>query len=203
MVDLVLVFDEDTPIELIRAIRPEVLVKGADYRLDQVVGGDLVQGYWRSRAAGRSPGRAQHHGHHRPGRRRQGTARMILVTGGAGFIGSNVVAALAARGERVVVCDHLGSGDKWRNIAKPEVAEDRGRPAQCLAWLAAKRWLGEGRRPYGRDLRHHRDATATGWSRTMSALSLDLWEFCREQAKPFIYASSAATYGDGSGRLRR
>ena len=45
MVDLVLVFDEDTPIELIRAIRPEVLVKGADYRLDQVVGADVVQSY--------------------------------------------------------------------------------------------------------------------------------------------------------------
>jgi D-beta-D-heptose 7-phosphate kinase/D-beta-D-heptose 1-phosphate adenosyltransferase len=44
-VDLVLVFDEDTPIELIRAIRPEVLVKGADYRLDQVVGADVVQSY--------------------------------------------------------------------------------------------------------------------------------------------------------------
>ena len=28
--------------------------------------------------------------------------------------------------------------------------------------------------------------------------SLDLWEFCRDQAKPFIYASSAATYGDGT-----
>jgi len=45
MVDLVLVFDEDTPIELIRALRPDVLVKGADYRLDQVVGADVVQGY--------------------------------------------------------------------------------------------------------------------------------------------------------------
>ncbi len=44
-VDLVVVFDEDTPIELIRAIRPEVLVKGADYRIDQVVGAELVQGY--------------------------------------------------------------------------------------------------------------------------------------------------------------
>jgi D-beta-D-heptose 7-phosphate kinase / D-beta-D-heptose 1-phosphate adenosyltransferase len=44
-VDLVLIFDDDTPIELIRAIRPEVLVKGADYRLDQVVGADVVQAY--------------------------------------------------------------------------------------------------------------------------------------------------------------
>jgi len=44
-VDLVVIFDEDTPIELIRALRPDVLVKGADYRVDQVVGADLVQGW--------------------------------------------------------------------------------------------------------------------------------------------------------------
>jgi D-beta-D-heptose 7-phosphate kinase/D-beta-D-heptose 1-phosphate adenosyltransferase len=44
-VDLVVLFEEDTPEELIAAIRPEVLVKGADYRLDQVVGGDLVRSY--------------------------------------------------------------------------------------------------------------------------------------------------------------
>jgi len=44
-VDAVVVFDEDTPIELIREIRPDVLVKGADYSLAQVVGGDFVQSY--------------------------------------------------------------------------------------------------------------------------------------------------------------
>ena len=44
-VDLVILFEEDTPIELIRAIRPDVLVKGADYRVDQVVGADVVQAY--------------------------------------------------------------------------------------------------------------------------------------------------------------
>lgn len=44
-VDLVVSFEEDTPIELIRAIRPDLLVKGADYRLEEVVGGDFVQGY--------------------------------------------------------------------------------------------------------------------------------------------------------------
>ena len=42
-VDLVAVFEEDTPTELIRLVRPDVLVKGADYTVDQVVGGDLVQ----------------------------------------------------------------------------------------------------------------------------------------------------------------
>jgi D-beta-D-heptose 7-phosphate kinase/D-beta-D-heptose 1-phosphate adenosyltransferase len=44
-VDLVVIFEEDTPLELIRALRPDVLIKGADYRVDQVVGGDLVTGW--------------------------------------------------------------------------------------------------------------------------------------------------------------
>lgn len=44
-VDLVMLFDEDTPLELIVALRPDVLVKGSDYTVEQVVGGDLVQGW--------------------------------------------------------------------------------------------------------------------------------------------------------------
>ncbi|HLJ62781.1 MAG TPA: D-glycero-beta-D-manno-heptose 1-phosphate adenylyltransferase, partial [Stellaceae bacterium] len=44
-VDLVILFAEDTPLALIEALRPDLLVKGADYRLDQVVGGDLVRAY--------------------------------------------------------------------------------------------------------------------------------------------------------------
>ncbi|MEJ0016678.1 MAG: D-glycero-beta-D-manno-heptose-7-phosphate kinase [Acetobacteraceae bacterium] len=44
-VDLVALFDEDTPFELIQALRPDVLVKGSDYSVDQVVGADLVQGW--------------------------------------------------------------------------------------------------------------------------------------------------------------
>jgi len=47
---------------------------------------------------------------------------MILITGGAGFIGSNLAAALEARGSRVVICDWLGTDDKWRNIAKRDLA---------------------------------------------------------------------------------
>jgi D-beta-D-heptose 7-phosphate kinase / D-beta-D-heptose 1-phosphate adenosyltransferase len=42
-VDLVTLFDEDTPLEMIEALRPDVLVKGSDYTVDQVVGADLVQ----------------------------------------------------------------------------------------------------------------------------------------------------------------
>jgi len=44
-VDLVVIFSEDTPIRLIETLRPDVLVKGADYSIDTVVGADIVQGY--------------------------------------------------------------------------------------------------------------------------------------------------------------
>jgi len=42
-VDLVVVFDEDTPLELIKRVRPAVLVKGADYTRDEVVGREVVE----------------------------------------------------------------------------------------------------------------------------------------------------------------
>ncbi len=42
-VDYVVFFDEDTPAELIEAVRPDVLVKGDDYALDRIVGRDTVE----------------------------------------------------------------------------------------------------------------------------------------------------------------
>ena len=45
LVDLVVIFGEDTPLELIRMLRPEVLIKGADYTVERVVGAELVQSY--------------------------------------------------------------------------------------------------------------------------------------------------------------
>jgi ADP-L-glycero-D-manno-heptose 6-epimerase len=121
---------------------------------------------------------------------------MILVTGGAGFIGSNIVAALAARGERVVVCDSFGSTDKWRNIARHEIAEIVA-PAQCLDWLA--------RRHDRLRAVVHMGAISATTERDIDLLTdnnvrfpLALWDFCTAIDKPFIYASSAATYGDGS-----
>ena len=44
-VDYVVVFDEDTPLELIDVLRPDILVKGGDYDLDGVVGRELVESY--------------------------------------------------------------------------------------------------------------------------------------------------------------
>jgi ADP-heptose synthase, bifunctional sugar kinase/adenylyltransferase len=45
VVDFVCLFDEETPAEIIEAVRPDVLVKGADYRPEQVVGAEFVQSY--------------------------------------------------------------------------------------------------------------------------------------------------------------
>jgi D-beta-D-heptose 7-phosphate kinase/D-beta-D-heptose 1-phosphate adenosyltransferase len=42
-VDMIVVFDEDTPIELIQRVKPDVLIKGADYRIEEVVGRELVE----------------------------------------------------------------------------------------------------------------------------------------------------------------
>ena len=64
---------------------------------------------------------------------------MLLVTGGAGFIGSNVVAALNEAGRSdVVVCDFLGNEGKWRNLAKRRLA-DIVPPVELGDWLEGRR----------------------------------------------------------------
>ncbi len=121
---------------------------------------------------------------------------MILVTGGAGFIGSNLVAALCERGARVAVCDHLGGGDKWRNIAKRDL-EDLIAPEALTGFLesaggavAAIIHLGATSNTTASD----GDAVA----HNNFGLSKALWSWCCAHDRPLIYASSAATYGDGA-----
>jgi ADP-L-glycero-D-manno-heptose 6-epimerase len=119
---------------------------------------------------------------------------MLLVTGGAGFIGSNVVAAFNEAGRAdVAVCDFLGSDGKWRNLAKRQLA-DVVPPAELMSWLAGRRL----------DAVVHMGAisetTATDGDlviETNFRLSMRLLDWCTANATPFIYASSAATYGNG------
>ncbi|TYO66484.1 ADP-glyceromanno-heptose 6-epimerase [Bradyrhizobium hipponense] len=120
---------------------------------------------------------------------------MLLVTGGAGFIGSNVVAALNEAGRSdVAVCDLLGTDGKWRNLAKRQLV-DIVPPAELLAWLKDRKL----------DAVIHLGAisetTATDGDlviETNFRLSMRLLDWCTANAVPFVYASSAATYGDGA-----
>src|SRR5258705_3307800 len=67
---------------------------------------------------------------------------MLLVTGGAGFIGSNVVAALNDAGRAdVAVCDMLGHDGQWRNLAKRQLS-DIVPPAEMPDWLKGRRFDG-------------------------------------------------------------
>jgi ADP-L-glycero-D-manno-heptose 6-epimerase len=120
---------------------------------------------------------------------------MIMVTGGAGFIGSNLQAALARRGLETVVVDWLGSAGKWRNLAAHPPA--RIVPPEALdAFLATE--------PPLKAIFHLgaiSETTATDADLTWQTnveLSLRLWHWCAARGVRLIYASSAATYGDGS-----
>jgi ADP-L-glycero-D-manno-heptose 6-epimerase len=125
--------------------------------------------------------------------------RIAFVTGGAGFIGSNIVAKLAEdRSLDVVVCDRLRTADlgKWKNIAKHPIG-DFVAPEEMFDWLE-KRW---------RDVEVviHMAAVSTTMEpdadkivHSNFTLSRDLFRWCADRQRRFVYASSAATYGEGT-----
>lgn len=120
---------------------------------------------------------------------------MILITGGAGFIGSNLNAALAQAGHEVVISDWLGSSGKWRNLAKHPPSKIIP-PDTLEAFLATEPPI---------EMVFHLGAisetTASDadlvWA-TNVELSHRLWNWCASNSARFVYASSAATYGDGA-----
>ena len=123
------------------------------------------------------------------------SAAMILLTGGAGFIGSNLHAALARRGQPCAVVDWLGTDGKWRNLARhPPVRLIR--PDALDAYLANS--------PPFEAVIHLgaiSETTATDGDLTWETnveLSWKLFQWCAHRRTPFLYASSASTYGDGA-----
>jgi ADP-L-glycero-D-manno-heptose 6-epimerase len=121
---------------------------------------------------------------------------MIIVTGAAGFIGSNLVAGLNETGrDDIVLVDRLGHDGKWRNIAKrrfldfvfPEDLEGR---LSSLDRADAVFHMG--------GISSTTATDADEIVRTNFQLSARLWDWCARSGTPFIYASSAATYGNGS-----
>jgi ADP-L-glycero-D-manno-heptose 6-epimerase len=120
---------------------------------------------------------------------------MILVTGGAGFIGSNLQAALVSGGAETVIVDRLRQGDKWRNLR-------RHPPAQLIHPDDLEQFLAS--HPPIETIIHLgaiSETTATDgdlvWQSNVG-LSQMLWAYCADRGVRFIYASSAATYGDGA-----
>ena len=120
---------------------------------------------------------------------------LIVVTGGAGFIGSHVASALAAAGLRVVISDLLRTGDKWSNIA-PARLYDILLPDTLSAWLD-RHSANVGAIVHMAAISSTTEPDVDRFIANNIRLTLDLWEWCAANAVRFIYASSAATYGDG------
>lgn len=125
---------------------------------------------------------------------------MLIVTGGAGFIGSNLVRALIDRGhDDVVVVDDLEDGHKFVNIASLGIADYIDKD-DFLARLAADTAFAGSIKAI-----FHQGACSatTEWNgrymmRNNYQYSQQILHHCLEHGVPCIYASSAAVYG-GSG----
>jgi ADP-L-glycero-D-manno-heptose 6-epimerase len=126
------------------------------------------------------------------------TRRIAFVTGGAGFIGSNIVARLAEdRSLDVVVCDRLRQADlgKWRNIAKHSIG-DFVAPEDMFDWLE-KRWRDVEMVVHMAAVSSTTEPDADKIVHSNFTLSRDLFRWCADRQRRLIYASSAATYGAG------
>jgi len=120
---------------------------------------------------------------------------VILVTGGTGFIGSNIAAALAAQGRALAICDRHFDDARARHLDGVAIAH-HVEADDLVSWL------------HGRDdieaVVHMGAISATTETdtdlilRTNVWLSLELWDWCAANRVPFIYASSAQVYGDGA-----
>ncbi|RZJ96786.1 MAG: ADP-glyceromanno-heptose 6-epimerase [Brevundimonas sp.] len=124
---------------------------------------------------------------------------MIVVTGGAGFIGSNIVARLCAEDRRdIVVCDRMeeAASGKWKNLAKHGIA-DFWQPEELFEKLERHADVIEAVVHMGA-ISSTTEADADLIMRTNFSLSRDLWDWCVLRDARLIYASSAATYGDGN-----
>lgn len=124
---------------------------------------------------------------------------MIIVTGGAGFIGSNIVKELNERSRHdILVVDDLTDGTKFKNLVDCEIADYCDKD-EFLTQILANKEFGNVEAIF------HQGAcsTTTEWDgrfmlRNNYEYSKILLHYCLERKIPFIYASSAAVYGGGN-----
>ncbi len=123
---------------------------------------------------------------------------MVILTGGAGFIGMNTLATLNQLGhDDILVVDNVGQTEKWKNLVgrsfRHYVPKDR-------LWD----WLADNRSATLEAVIHLGACTDTMeydfdyLNQNNIVYSQRLWRICTENRIPFVYASSAATYGDGA-----
>lgn len=124
---------------------------------------------------------------------------MIIVTGGAGFIGSNLIAALNERGRRdILVVDDLADGTKFRNLADCNIADYLDKREFLDLLISGRRF------PEKVEIIFHQGACTdtTEWDgrymlENNYRYSRQVLDFAQQHAIPLIYASSAAVYGKG------
>jgi len=124
---------------------------------------------------------------------------MIVVTGGAGFIGSNIVAKLNDLGhDNIIIVDHLGTSDKWKNLNGLKFTDIFHKDKFYDLMM-------EENVPFNIDTVFHMGACSSTTEKDADYLlqnnykySLELVKYCLPRKAHFIYASSAATYGNGS-----
>ena len=124
---------------------------------------------------------------------------MIIVTGGAGFIGSNLVAGLNAAGERdILVVDNLSNADKIKNLSGLDIADYMDK--QEFRQIVANGGLTDGVNAV-----FHQgacsDTMATDGRYVLDnnyTYSKELYHYCRANGVAYLYASSASVYGNGT-----
>ncbi len=125
---------------------------------------------------------------------------VILVTGGAGFIGSAIIHELNRRGlSNILVTDFLGTDEKWKNLVPLRFAEFQ----PVAAVRESVRTMGD--LTANVTTIFHLGACSSTTERDVDYLAdnnyrftMELMEFAVKRGVRLVYASSAATYGDGS-----
>ncbi|MGD8172527.1 ADP-glyceromanno-heptose 6-epimerase [Vibrio sp. TRT 21S02] len=124
---------------------------------------------------------------------------MIIVTGGAGMIGSNIVKALNEQGiNDILVVDNLKNGKKFQNLVDLDIADYMDRDDFLVQIMA-----GENFGPIDAIFHEGACSATTEWDGKYMMLnnyeySKELLHYCLDRDIPFLYASSAATYGETS-----